>query len=198
MLVQLERVTEEGFEEYLQKHICQPLGIKDMTFRLRDRPDMGDRLCGMTLRQKDGSYGPGDNPFPKDIKDCFGGAGLWTTVDDFMAVQLSLLRNDAKLLKPETRDTMFEPQLATDAYLNATRQIVRRALPAVHAVMLGGITEDVRIDFGFGGLLLKGDAPSGRRQGSMNWGGYPNLLWVRSFTQSLIMPPPRLLLIAAT
>jgi hypothetical protein len=45
--------------------------------------------------------------------------------------------------------------------------------------VMGGSPKDVVKDWGLGGLLLTGDAPDGKKAGTMIWGGYPNLIWVR-------------------
>jgi hypothetical protein len=50
---------------------------------------------------------------------------------------------------------------------------------------MGGTPKDVVKDWGLGGLLLMGDTPDGKKAGTMIWGGYPNLIWVRPATLAL-------------
>ena len=44
-----------------------------------------------------------------------GGAGLYTTPAEYAKVLSALLRNDGTLLKPQTLNLLFEPQLGPEA-----------------------------------------------------------------------------------
>jgi CubicO group peptidase (beta-lactamase class C family) len=46
----VERANNISFGKYMQKYIWGPLGIKNMTFHLKERPDMLERLPEMTER----------------------------------------------------------------------------------------------------------------------------------------------------
>jgi hypothetical protein len=67
---------------------------------------------------------------------------------------------------------MFTPQLtpAAKALTNTLRQF-----PEINNVW-GGIPTNVETDWGIGGIMNVEEC-SGRRKGTMSWGGYPNLLW---------------------
>lgn len=44
---------------------------------------------------------------------------------------------------------------------------------------MGGTPKHIKKDWGLGGVLIMGDAEDGKKTGTMLWGGYPNLIWVR-------------------
>jgi CubicO group peptidase (beta-lactamase class C family) len=46
----VERANNISLGKYMQKYIWGPLGIKNMTFHLEERPDMLERLPEMTER----------------------------------------------------------------------------------------------------------------------------------------------------
>jgi CubicO group peptidase (beta-lactamase class C family) len=53
--VLLERIEGVKLGEWFEKHLFEPLGIKDITFDIGKRPDMEKRLVGMTGRAPDGT-----------------------------------------------------------------------------------------------------------------------------------------------
>jgi CubicO group peptidase (beta-lactamase class C family) len=48
----IERVTGLSLEEYMRQNLWEPLGIKDMTFRLSSRPDMRERMADISFRDE--------------------------------------------------------------------------------------------------------------------------------------------------
>jgi CubicO group peptidase (beta-lactamase class C family) len=46
------RVTGLSLEEYMRENLWEPVGVKDMTFRLSSRPDMRERMADMSLRDE--------------------------------------------------------------------------------------------------------------------------------------------------
>lgn len=93
---------------------------------------------------------------------------------DYLKVQQSLLANDGKLLRPETVDMMFTPQLGPDSSkaLNAFIQS-----PSV-AMVPGELKPDIPVNWGLGGLLFMEDDQGRRKKGSMSWGGMMNCFWL--------------------
>jgi hypothetical protein len=43
---------------------------------------------------------------------------------------------------------------------------------------MGGTPKNIKKDWGLGGVLVTSDLPDGRKNGTMIWGGAPNLIWV--------------------
>ena len=110
---------EPDLQSYMRKNIWQPLGIdsKSMAFRQDDlglkEEETAERVVHLTLRkQGDQSIVPADPIRSKNPKDDLGGGGIQASPAAYLAILRSLLRNDGKLLKPETLSKyMLEPQL---------------------------------------------------------------------------------------
>ncbi|KAI0417179.1 transesterase [Xylaria grammica] len=173
----VERVAGLSLEEYLQQNICAPLGVADMTFKLQQRPDMRARRADMSRRDAEGVPRNEDASYYRaDPEDCFGGMGIFASPRAFMAVLHSLLAKDGKLLAAGTIETMFQPQL--DA---VCEQSLNDEIDARQQTNHGGLLPrtGIRRSHGLGGLMIleNCDGMDWRRQGSMSWGGFPNLYW---------------------
>ena len=120
--VVVERVNRDiSLEEYMKAHIWEPLGIKDMTFHLEKREDLRQKFLHMS--QRDPTTGKAiftaqktwDDPVPV----AFGGAGVYASMPDYMKALHSILKDDQKLLKPESIDELFRPQLGEVSRLSS-------------------------------------------------------------------------------
>ena len=177
----VERVSDGlSLEEYMQKNICEPLGINDMTFFLHARFDMLLRCAETSIRDPEGSgkaVYTDDSFWHEDNDDCLGGAALFTTALEFMKIMHSLLANDGKLLKPETTDLLFQPQLT-----NKSREELMKFFnkPEVNEQMGALMPLGLQKDHALGGMLLKEDIEGAtwRQKGTMTWSGLPNVFWV--------------------
>lgn len=109
----VERATGSDLESYMQRNVCEPLGIVDMTFKLQQRPDLIARRADLTKRSReDGKLYYDDTVFfQKDPDECYGGCGLFASPASYMKVIHSLLKRSGVLLKPETVDLVFQPAL---------------------------------------------------------------------------------------
>lgn len=183
----VERVNSTRLHEYMRTNICQPLGIKDLTFHLERREDIRKRMPDMSKREGEvhPMFGSTMNPegkvvWTKDrvwgdpVEDDFGGAGGYATATDYSKILHSICSNDGKLLKKETVDEMFRPQLSEESQKHLTGLLTIWQLNN----MFGGLPTGTEVDFGLGGLLCLNDLETtGRKKGSMSWGGLPNLVW---------------------
>ena len=86
----------------------------------------------------------------------------------------SLLANDEKLLKRETVDSMFEPQLNDDSQKALMEKL---QVPAVNNVY-GALPTAARRNWAFAGLVNCEDIDERRRAGAVGWIGLPNMNWV--------------------
>lgn len=112
----IEVVSEERFDDYLQEHIFEPLGMEDTFFTVprnkRDRfAELYEGRQG-NLRRKNAlaSYRfLNANDFDS------GGGGLCSTMDDYLVFCKMLLAggtlNDHQILQKESIDEMFKNQL---------------------------------------------------------------------------------------
>jgi CubicO group peptidase (beta-lactamase class C family) len=134
-------------------------------------------LCDMTMRLPTGELLANPTlPFPvKEPKDDEGGGGAYTTAPDYVKLLTSLLKKDGKILKPETVDEMFKPQLQNPSYLASVL-----AVPEAAKFMTPGLPSGLKWDFGLGGIITLQDIPGRASKGTMFWGGLPNLQWVRT------------------
>lgn len=171
----IERITSQTLGQYFEKNISEPLGIKSISFFAHTDEKLKDRIPVLSARGPDGKL----VPFPHGnlnlgAEDCFGGHGAYATVEDYLKVQQSILANDGKLLKPESVDIMFTPQLSAES--KAALQDFRGS--PLGKMAIGDQDVDVVADWGIGGLLFTQDDKLGRRKkGTLNWGGYANTFW---------------------
>lgn len=172
----VERVTGVSLESYLKTHIWEPLGIQDMTFHLDRREDLRNRMLGMSLRDAVSGKAvfTGAKSWDDPIEDDFGGAGVYSSMPDYLKVLRAALSADRKLLGAETWEEMFKPQLNEPARESMMEQLQD---PEVND-RLGNLPLGSEKDWGLGGMLLQEDVKDGRRKGTLLWGGVPNLFWV--------------------
>ena len=115
----VERATGETLETFMTKNIWNPLGAKDITFWLEQRPDMQHRTADLSSwASPNGSSKTvplTTFSFVNGSTDCLGGGGAFATAQDFMKVLKAVLREDEKLLKKESYDELFLPQLSEES-----------------------------------------------------------------------------------
>ncbi|KAL1645043.1 hypothetical protein SLS58_004114 [Diplodia intermedia] len=170
--------TDQGIlEDYFIANIFTPLGMKSSTFLLSRRPDLRARLVQTVQRSSD----PDENFVPAAVwhadppVDCMGGRGVYSTVEDYTAVLRDLLQPSSKLLKKDTVDMLFAPQLQPGSA--AHRALVEEFPPDVP--LLGGLVEvGVHFNIALAGMILCSDNPElGRTTNTLTWAGAGNLLW---------------------
>jgi CubicO group peptidase (beta-lactamase class C family) len=183
--VMVERANNTDLESYLQTHLWGPLGMKNMTFHPVDHPEVMAKLADMSERSGgvDPVFGVALDPNGKvkytadtvwnlKTKDCHGGAGGYGPPVEYYKLLHSLLTNNGKVLRKETVDEMFKPQLTSAARASLAAKM---AFPEVNETF-GGFPKGVEADWGIGGIMNLQAFP-GRSEGSLAWGGYPNLSW---------------------
>ena len=118
----VEVVSEMKFSDFLQKYMFDPLGLKDIGFRPTE--EQLPRFCDQ-FRYKNGTNeaiprGPISNSYMITPEYDSGGAGLFSTVDDYMRI-ITVIANGGKtedgysLLRPETIDLLTVNRLCDDA-----------------------------------------------------------------------------------
>ncbi|KAJ4353248.1 uncharacterized protein N0V89_004975 [Didymosphaeria variabile] len=98
---------------YMEKNIFSKLKMPNTTFCVADNPDIDAKLMDMSARTPAGDLVPSPEMYPRNAETDSGGMGIVTSVGDFMKVLVDLISEQPQLLRPETRDRMFEPQFAT-------------------------------------------------------------------------------------
>jgi CubicO group peptidase (beta-lactamase class C family) len=158
--------------EYMEKNIFEPLGMTSTGFRPEKNQKISGNLCPTTKRTPEGDLVPTEPYAIQDPKDDLGGGGLYSAAPDYVKVLISLLKNDGKLLRPETVKLMFSPQLSDDSHLIATVNE-----PFAGPMFRGGV-DSAAWNFGLGGILNMEDVDGVCKKGTLTWGGLPNLFWV--------------------
>jgi len=113
----VEEVSKMRFSEYLQRNIFTPLGMKDTGFVLPENKK--DRLAALYSCYESGKYKPTEQKNTFQITENYesGGAGLYSTVDDYILFA-DAMANDGvgllgnKILNKESIDLMRTEQLS--------------------------------------------------------------------------------------
>jgi len=165
----VEAVTDQKLDEYLTRHVFEPLGMTDTTFRPTEAQRA--RLMEIHDRAPDGGLVLSDIEILEEPELAFGGEGAYGTAGDYMRFLCALLRggelDGTRILEPETVALMFADHL-DGAPLP---EVMRSAIPE--------LTNDVpalpfRQGWGLGLHLLLEDIPGMRKAGSGDWAGLFN------------------------
>lgn len=174
----VERVNDnQSLTEYLLANVLKPLDITDVTFHIDAQREMQDRMADLSIRdpEQGNKVKYAENDLTKDESiDDMGGGGAFASPASFMKILRTLLANDGKVLRPDTVDQMFEPQL-NDAGQRALMEKLQ--IPAVNAVY-GALPPEVKKNWAFAGLMNCDDIQDRRKAGSVSWIGLPNMSWV--------------------
>jgi CubicO group peptidase (beta-lactamase class C family) len=175
----IEVVTGESLQDYMQKNMFDPLGIKHIKFTPNVTAEMKQAAATLSSRNPETdrvvNLKPGANFDEGDI-ECFGGHGGYADLTDYLKVLESILKDDQVLLKKQTTQHMFRPHL-TPAAKKGMAEVF--AIPTILSLFIGDFPNTVTYDWGIGGLLVNGnDTSTQRKKDTMIWSGAPNLFWV--------------------
>ncbi|KAF4449512.1 hypothetical protein F53441_7225, partial [Fusarium austroafricanum] len=190
--IALERVSGLKLNDYLQKNVFQPMGIKNMT--MFPGKDMRSKIAHMHQRESDGKLRVRDHlqRMPQIIDpdnaseaaSVFhsGGAGMFAQPQEYGKVISMLLnggtcpKTGAQILKKETVDLMFTNSI--EKFPNFSRQ----AIPAAKPDLTNQIPELYPVSgnppqgWGLTFMLTNGGF-SGRSKRTGHWAGLANLWW---------------------
>jgi CubicO group peptidase (beta-lactamase class C family) len=186
----IARASGMSADEFMQKHMVEPLGIgaDNMTFELQKHPAMRARRGDMTVRggaiftaelggaSQTGTLQYQDEKYWHEDIEPHGGQGIYTSPESYMKVMWSILSNDGKLLKPETRDLLFQRGLSPEAEKGLEKycEEFKAFVPGVPVPI------EVKKSHSVGGMLTLEDCEGDlwRREGNLSWSGLPNIIWV--------------------
>lgn len=170
----VEILSGQPFDEYLQEHIFEPLGMKDTAFHVT--PDRVDRFCANYRRNPDKSLKMIDDPesstyltpptFPS------GGGGLTGTLDDYYRFCEMLRRggelDGARILGPRTLSMMHKN------HLPGGKDLTQLAIGTFSE------TANEGVGFGLGFAMTLGEVEAGGLgNGDYYWGGAAStIFWV--------------------
>ncbi len=104
--VLIEEIAHESYPRYVQKHVLEPMGIRDMA----TRSERHGPICGYS--DDDADAGKPGYPFAWDCTRWAGGAGWYGTVDDLIKFMHGL--REQKVLSPRATAILFKDALGFD------------------------------------------------------------------------------------
>lgn len=164
----VETVSGLSLEEYFQRHIFSPLGMKDSTFTLR--PEQFPRKVSLWRRQLSGELREDPHQPPAPPAWCNGGGGLYSTPADYLRFMQMILQEGAGILSRESIATMRANQTGT---LTVGR--MKAARPEMTADVDFHPGFDDQFTYGF--LRNPVAHEGGRSAGSLAWGGIQNTFY---------------------
>ncbi|KAF7134144.1 hypothetical protein CNMCM5793_005823 [Aspergillus hiratsukae] len=171
----VEVLSGKRLGEFIDESICEPLNLKSTTFHPETLPDFEKRKVEIVVREGDGSLTPTKEIFPLPTPDDLGGGSLYSTPREFTKLLSALLAGGRGIIKPESVDEIFRPQLPEAVRITLNRQI---NMPAAQG-MKWMFTIGDQIEFGLGVSVTIGDVPDGRAHGTVSWGGHTNThFWI--------------------
>lgn len=183
----VEAASGLTLEQYFQRNILQPLGMKDTTFIFP--AEKFDRLVSSSRRVADGSLKEDPRAMPVPPKAFNGGGGLFSTAPDYVLFMQMILHhgrgpNNAQILQPKTVAMMTTNQIGD---LSAGKLKTFRPTISSDVDFHPGVTDG----FTYGFLINKTAYPGGRSAGSLAWAGVENTFyWIdpsRSLCAAIMM-----------
>jgi len=181
-----------SLEEYCQKNIFIPLGMTRTTYRPTTHKFpptdtlFPENLIKMTSRLPDGSAVNTPSVYPISSPIDLGGANLYTTAPDFLALLQSLIQNDQKVLKLSTVKTMLESRLKDGE--GGDGPGFDKFKKNEQETWLGENGEKVGADHCLAGMVNIANLEGSWREGSVTWGGATGCRWYVFF--SFLSPIP--------
>jgi methyl acetate hydrolase len=178
----IEAVSGLSLPDYLEKHIFEPLGMKETSGKL----PQGKKNTSVVHFDIEGQglMGNADAKHNESPQAWGGGGFLYSTANDYAKVLATLLNNGKS---PETGKTILKPETVKDYIFNdilpksADRSDlgeIGRSIPI--ASLVGTILPSMPAEkkgWSAGLLLNHEDLPYGRKAGSGSWAGLGNLFY---------------------
>lgn len=178
----IEKISGLGLAEYVDKHISQPLGLKNTGKSLTEEQDKN--FFVVHAKDSSGKLTPTPTRMVQNPEVVPGGHYLYSTVEDYTNFLLALLndgthpKSKGTILKPESvQKYLFKDMLPEVGAPNDGVGEVPSTIP--QASNTGSFLPGVKKGWSLGGLINLDPAPNGRSAGSMAWAGLGNCyFWV--------------------
>jgi CubicO group peptidase (beta-lactamase class C family) len=165
-----------SLEDYFQKNLLGPLGMKDTSFIMQ--PDKFDRMVASCSRQPDGTLKENPRALPKPPKAYNGGGsggGLISTAADYVRFMQMILKRG---LGPD-RQRILEAKTVELMSTNQTGDLEAGKMRSFRPNLSSDVDfhpgESDRYTFGF--LLNRKAYPGCRSAGSLAWAGFYNTFY---------------------
>ena len=109
----VQQVSGERFEEYIQRHIFEPLGMNSSTFEQPLPAGLEDRLAR--------GYRTTDGPSSAFTAAAAPEGGMTTSGPDMAAFMIAQLERSPKLLQESTWEQMWSPGLGSESFGNLSK-----------------------------------------------------------------------------
>ncbi|KAI1098474.1 beta-lactamase/transpeptidase-like protein [Jackrogersella minutella] len=175
----IEKVTGSSLDDFMRARIWTPLGIEnDTSFWPKTKEGMKERIADISTLNEKGEPPAVHLPGFEIVfgaTDCFGGAGVFTTAKAYYTFLSAILRRDPRLLKPESYEELFRPQLneQCEQALNDRIYSTKEKTEYLGA----GIPPSVRKTWSLAGLVAKESQEGRFAPGTTIWGGFPSCEW---------------------
>ncbi len=165
----VERVSGLTLDVYFKKHIFDPLKMYDTAYAVPEADS--SRVAAIHVRTESGF-----SPNPPSPPVVAGGAGLFSTVSDYLRFLRAMLRggelDGARVLQTKTVAEMFKNQIG-DFEIKPGRT----AMPAVLKDYDFGFGAPAKWSLGF--LIHEAQTTGGRPAGSVSWAGiFNSYFWI--------------------
>ena len=173
----VERATGETLETYMSKNIWGPLHLKDITFWPAQSVHMHDRVADISRLDSTGKAVPLVGfGLINGSTDCLGGSGVFASAQDFMALLKAVMVGDSKLLKEESYEELFRPQLS-----EPSKQALQKFLESdskLYNDLGGNVPLSGQKSWSLGGLLSLDRYYGWMGRNTLLSQGMPNIRWV--------------------
>jgi len=160
----IERLNKCTLEEFMENNIFMPLNMTSTTFHPEHRPEFNSRMADLTIRQADGTLQSSPQPYPNPAMHDLGGSGLYSTPNDYGKLLSALMQDGGKILKPESVEEIFKPQ-------------VNEEIGVMNRVLWWSRHPELEVNFGLTASINIGTLEGMRGAGSGTWGGSTCKYW---------------------
>ncbi|CAK7214423.1 hypothetical protein SEUCBS140593_002177 [Sporothrix eucalyptigena] len=187
----IESLTGITFDEFQQQNIWGPLGAKSTTFFPAKRGLTQKDIMELGRRSENSppqDLVPGTSPWPFDCRDSLGGAGLFSTANDYCRLLAALVSGGGPILSAASLDELCRPQVGVASDADMRRFVTSDSNAHSKGWLWTTDPENHWQDYMevrqcLCGLVNSEDVVDAegkhrrRRKGTVNWDGLPNLLW---------------------
>lgn len=138
---------------------------------------MHDRVADLSTLNATGKVVPlegGD--LVNGSTDCLGGVGAFASAQNFLTLTKAVMMRDSKLLKEESYEELFKPQLSEPS--KRALQALLESNSGLYWGLGGNIPLSGQKSWSLGGILSLDKYDGWMGKNTILWQGMPNIRWV--------------------
>jgi methyl acetate hydrolase len=163
----VEKISGMTLEQYFQKNILQPLGMKDTSFLVA--PEKFDRLVSSYRRQPDGKLKEDPRTQPAAPAEFNGGGGLFSTAADYIRFTQMILRKG----RAEGQDQILSPKTVALMSVNQIGAVPIEPLKSTDPTLTADLDVGPGNKYSYG-FLVNSLPELGRPAQTLMWAGVEN------------------------